>query len=63
VVGGVKVTSPTKATVSYSITLGGQTALPNQTGEAILEGGVWKVSSQSFAALLALEGQGSSPSP
>lgn len=63
VVSDVKITSPTAATVTYSITLNGQTALPNQTGQAVLEGGVWKVGSQSFAALLALEGQTSSPSP
>jgi hypothetical protein len=52
----VEVVSPTKATVKYSIVQGGQTALPDQTGQAVLQGGVWKVSARSFAALLALEG-------
>jgi hypothetical protein len=51
----VTVTSPTTATVTYSITQGGQTALPNQQGQAVLEGGVWKVSAKSFQDLLKLE--------
>jgi hypothetical protein len=59
----VKITSPSTATVTYSITLNGATALPNQTGQAFLEGGVWKVGAQSFSALLALEGQAPSASP
>ncbi len=60
----VKITSPTTATVTYSIVEGGQVALPNQQGQAVLEGGVWKVSAPSFQALLKLEqGQtGASPS-
>ena len=60
----VTLTSPTTAAVTYSIVQGGQVALPNQKGEAVLEGGVWKVSAASFQALLKLEqGQaGASPS-
>ena len=60
----VKVTSPTTADVTYSIVQGGQVALPDQQGQAVLEGGVWKVSAPSFQALLKLEqGQtGASPS-
>jgi hypothetical protein len=60
----VKVTSPTTATVTYSIVEAGQVALPNQTGQAVLTNGVWKVSAPSFRALLKLEqGQaGASPS-
>ena len=59
------ITSPTTATVKYSIVEGGQVAVPNQTGQAVLQGGVWKVSAPSFQALLKLEqGQSSgSPSP
>ncbi len=59
------INSPTTATVNYSIVEGGQVALPNQTGQAVLQGGVWKVSAPSFQALLKLEqGQASgSPSP
>ena len=60
----VTVTSPTTATVTYSITMGGQTALPDQQGQAVLEGGVWKVSARSFQDLLKLEqgATGSMPS-
>jgi len=57
----VKMTSPTTADVTYSIVQGGQVALPDQKGQAVLQGGVWKVSAPSFQALLKLEqGQGSS---
>ena len=51
----VTLTSPTKATVRYTITIGGQPALSNQTGQAVLQGGTWKVGDNSFCALLALE--------
>jgi hypothetical protein len=62
-VSSVKLTSPTMATVKYSILLGKQVALANQTGQAVLQGGRWKVSAQSFQALLALIGAAtSSPS-
>jgi hypothetical protein len=61
-VSSVSVTSATTATVKYSILLGKQVALADQTGQAVLQGGVWKVSAQSFQALLALEGA-ASPSP
>jgi hypothetical protein len=61
----VKVVSPTKATVTYSILVNGQPALTGQTGVAVLEGGTWKVGKASFQALLAMEQQagGASPSP
>ena len=60
----IKVTSPTTATVRYSITIGGATALANQKGQAVLQNGVWMVSAKSFAALLALEaGQSGAPMP
>ena len=64
-VSSVTITSPTTATVHYSIVEGGQVAVPDQTGQAVLQGGVWKVSAPSFQALLKLEqGQTSgSPSP
>jgi CTP:molybdopterin cytidylyltransferase MocA len=51
----VSLTSKTQAKVRYTITLGGQPALSNQTGVAVLQGGTWKVGDQSFCALLALE--------
>ena len=58
----VVVNSPTKATVSYDITLSGATALPNQTGTAVYEGGTWKVGDVSFCQLLKLENAGTAPS-
>jgi hypothetical protein len=49
-------TSPTTAQVHYSILLGGQPALQNQVGVAVLVGGTWRVGVSSFCALLSLEG-------
>jgi ABC-type transport system substrate-binding protein len=57
-VNSVTLTSPTQATVSYSILVGGQPALPNQTGLAVLDNGTWKVSAASFCNLLLLENGG-----
>ena len=54
----VAVTSPTTATVTYSILLNGQPALPDQQGLAVLLDGTWKVSAASFCALLTLENGG-----
>ena len=59
----VTITSPTTADVTYSIVQGGQVALPNQKGQAVLQGGVWKVSAPSFQALLKLEQGQSSGAP
>jgi hypothetical protein len=56
----VVVNSATSATVSYNITLGGQSALSNQTGTAVYEDGIWKVGDISFCQLLKLEGSGGS---
>jgi hypothetical protein len=58
----VVVNSATSATVTYDITLSGATALGNQTGTAVYEGGTWKVGDVSFCQLLKLENAGSSPS-
>jgi len=58
----VVVNSATSATVTYDITLSGATALPNQTGTAVYEDGMWKVGDVSFCQLLKLENAGSSPS-
>jgi hypothetical protein len=52
----VTLKSASTATVVYSLDLGGKPALVNQQGEAILQGGTWKVGVQSFCALLAMEG-------
>lgn len=43
------------ATVRYTILLGGQPALKNQTGSAVKEDGKWKVASATFCRLLDLE--------
>jgi hypothetical protein len=59
-VSSVKITTPSTASVKYSILLGTQVALADQTGQAVLQNGSWKVSAQSFQALLALEGAASS---
>jgi glycine cleavage system aminomethyltransferase T len=49
---------PASARVVYTVTLGGKPApIPAQTGTAILKGGSWEVSTQSFCGLLGLEGQ------
>lgn len=45
-----------RATVVYTIYLGGKPALANQKGTAIFQDGTWKVGAPSFCALLALEG-------
>jgi hypothetical protein len=54
-VSAVTLTSATKAKVRYSLTLGGEPALTNQTGVAVLQDKTWKVGDQSFCGLLALE--------
>jgi hypothetical protein len=62
-VSSVKLSSAGTASVTYSLLLGKQVLLADQTGRAVLQKGIWKVSAQSFQALLALEGQvSSSPS-
>jgi hypothetical protein len=53
----VNLTSSTQATVKYDLTgPGGVALLSNQTGTAVLQGGVWKVGDSSFCALLSLQG-------
>jgi hypothetical protein len=54
----VTVTSPTQATVVYDIVVGGEAALPNQKGTAVLQDGTWKVGLSSFCGLLTLEAGG-----
>jgi hypothetical protein len=58
----VVLNSSTKATVAYDILLNGSTALANQTGTAVYEGGTWKVGDVSFCQLLKLENGGTAPS-
>lgn len=54
----VVVNSPTQATVTYSILVGGQPALTGKTGTAVKQDGTWKVGVGSFCGLLALENGG-----
>lgn len=54
----VTLVSPTQAKVTYSILVGGQPALSNQTGVAIKQGSTWKVGVASFCGLLAVENGG-----
>src|SRR3984885_7645212 len=52
------VVSSTQAKVTYSILIGGQSALAKQAGVAVLQDGTWKVGLASFCGLLALENGG-----
>jgi len=58
----VALTSPTLARVIFTVLLAGAPALPNQTGTAVYEDGIWKVGVQSFCSLMALEGTSGLPS-
>lgn len=51
----VTLESSSTARVNYTITLGGQPALRDQLGQAVLQGSVWKVGRASFCGLLSLE--------
>ncbi|MFJ5778273.1 hypothetical protein [Streptomyces sp. NPDC093094] len=52
-------TSPTDADVTYTLTLQGQTALPNASGTAVEQDGTWKVSVRTLCALVQLSRTGS----
>ena len=51
---GVQLTGPDRATVTYDMLLNGAVALPGASGTAVLVGGVWKVTAQSFCSLVTL---------
>lgn len=55
----VDFTSPTKATVTYNLTLKGATALPNASGTSVEQNGTWKVSVNTLCALVAMSGNAS----
>ncbi|MEV1066503.1 hypothetical protein [Streptomyces sp. NPDC050263] len=55
----VEFTEPTEATVTYTLTLDGATALPGASGTAVEEDGTWKVSVNSLCALVQLSGDAS----
>lgn len=50
----VELTPPDRATVTYDVYLGDTLALPVAQGFAVLQDGVWKVSGESFCALMIL---------
>jgi hypothetical protein len=52
----VAFTSPTAATVTYNLLSHGKTLLPNATGQAVLQVGLWKVSESTFCKLVLLGG-------
>ncbi|HZU21026.1 MAG TPA: hypothetical protein VE982_07380 [Gaiellaceae bacterium] len=52
----VTLAGPSKATVVYTIYLGGKPALAHQKGTAVKIGGKWKVGLASFCKLLRLQG-------
>jgi hypothetical protein len=56
----VALTGTNQASVTYSIYVGGQAALPNQPGVAVYQNGIWKVGLVSFCKLLKLENAGTS---
>jgi hypothetical protein len=58
----VTVTSPSQATVTYTVLLAGTPALSNQKGVAVYQDGTWKVGVTSFCGLLTLENSGKTPS-
>ncbi|WP_043681242.1 hypothetical protein [Streptomyces xylophagus] len=55
----VEFTKADKATVTYTLTLNGATALPKASGTAVEQGGIWKVSVNTLCALVALSGDAS----
>jgi hypothetical protein len=57
----VTLNSATSATVKYNLTAAGTSLLPNQTGTALLENGVWKVGDASLCSLIKLVPGGSVP--
>lgn len=50
----IKVTSDTTADVTYSLLVQGTPVLTNQAGKAVKQNGSWKVSYETFQALMAL---------
>ena len=60
-VSSVAITSPSQATVHYSVTLLGTPLLPTQVGTAVYQDGTWKVAISSFSDLAYLEYPKGSP--
>ena len=54
----VAFTSATEAAVTYDLSVAGTVMLPGAQGKAVLEGGTWKVSKQTFCTLVNLSAGG-----
>ncbi|MET7769321.1 hypothetical protein [Nocardia sp. NPDC005366] len=59
-VSAIKLVDASNANVTYTLLMGGNPVLPNQTGQAVKLDGKWKVGASTFCALMALQG-GTSP--
>lgn len=57
-VSAVQVVDDKTADVTYTLLLGGNPVLPDQSGQAVKEGDTWKVAAMTFCALLAVQGSG-----
>lgn len=58
---GVSFGSPTQATVTYDLLVGGNPALPGAKGTAVLQDQTWKVSVKTLCALVQLSGNAAAP--
>ncbi|MGW5384391.1 hypothetical protein [Nocardia sp. NPDC003963] len=61
-VSAVQLVDDKTADVTYTLLLGGNPVLPDQSGQAIKEGDTWKVAAMTFCSLLAVQGSGE-PNP
>ncbi|MEV4615925.1 hypothetical protein AB0K43_25530 [Kitasatospora sp. NPDC049258] len=59
----VDFTSPTTATVTYSLSLEGAVVQPDASGQAVLENGTWKVSTSTLCGLVTLAGNAATTVP
>ncbi|MFD0530864.1 hypothetical protein ACFQ1I_36185 [Kitasatospora arboriphila] len=57
----VQFTSDSAATVTYTLTLQGQTVEPAASGQAVLDNGTWKVSTSTLCGLVAQAGGSAIP--
>ncbi|MEU4312843.1 hypothetical protein [Nocardia sp. NPDC024068] len=57
-VSAVQLVDDKTADVTYTLLLGGNPVLPDQSGQALKEGDTWKVAAMTFCALLAVQGSG-----
>lgn len=57
----IELTGPDQATVTYDILLNDTVALADSQGVAVIQDGLWKVSANSFCALIILGATGPIP--